>query len=163
MKNKQKHLLIIVISSALAACAASQSGPEEAPEELGSRGLDCISQVSIRDYYVLDDANLIVTGSLKRRYHVTLTHRAFGLRSTWRIGFRSPTGQICAGSSELIVSDGGSGDGTCRIAERAGAQVIEVTGGRAAQQNAGAAAAKGRYDPDGRLATRLGIFSPPEG
>ena len=73
--------------------------------------MDCISQVSIRDYYVLDDANLIVTGSVRKRYHVALAHRAFGLQSTWRIGFRSPTGQVCAGFSELVVADGmGSGE-----------------------------------------------------
>ena len=62
--------------------------------------------MSIRDYYVLDDANLIVTGTGKRKYHVTLFRRAYGLRSTWRIGFRSPTGQVCAGSGELIFDDG---------------------------------------------------------
>jgi len=62
--------------------------------------------MSIRDYNVLDEANLIVTGPRKRSYHVVLGRRAFGLRSTWQIGFRSPTGMICPGSSELIVDDG---------------------------------------------------------
>ncbi|MDT8389944.1 MAG: TIGR04283 family arsenosugar biosynthesis glycosyltransferase [Lentisphaeria bacterium] len=46
---------------------------------------------------------------------------------------------------EIIVADGGSRDATCAIAEQADATVIEVAGGRAAQQNAGAARADGRH------------------
>ena len=45
---------------------------------------------------------------------------------------------------EVIVADGGSRDATREIAERFGASVLEVAGGRAAQLNAGAAAAKGQ-------------------
>jgi hypothetical protein len=62
--------------------------------------------MGVRDYSVLDDTNLVVTGSVSRKYHVTLYRSAFDLRSTWRIGFRSPTGQICPGFSDLIVADG---------------------------------------------------------
>ncbi|MCP4118711.1 MAG: DUF2064 domain-containing protein [Desulfobacteraceae bacterium] len=46
---------------------------------------------------------------------------------------------------ETIVVDGGSRDDTRDIAARAGARVVEVTGGRAVQQNAGAALAGGRW------------------
>jgi len=46
---------------------------------------------------------------------------------------------------EVIVADGGSRDATCAIAARAGATVLVTAGGRAAQQNRGAAVAKGRY------------------
>ena len=46
---------------------------------------------------------------------------------------------------EVIVSDGGSRDATRETAAVAGAKVAEVSGGRAAQQNAGADEAKGRY------------------
>jgi len=45
---------------------------------------------------------------------------------------------------EIIVADGGSQDATCEIASRLGAVVLVVNGGKAAQMNAGAAAAKGR-------------------
>ncbi len=45
---------------------------------------------------------------------------------------------------ECIVADGGSGDDTCRIAAQKGARVLDVSGGRAAQQNTGASKAKGR-------------------
>jgi len=44
---------------------------------------------------------------------------------------------------EIIVSDGGSTDATREIASEAGAIVLNVAGGRAQQQNAGAARAKG--------------------
>jgi len=71
--------------------------------------------MTVRDYRVLDDSNLIVSASARRKYHVALTHRAFGLRSTWQIAFRSTTGQICAGFSDLIV-DNGMGPDRIRIA-----------------------------------------------
>lgn len=45
---------------------------------------------------------------------------------------------------EVIVSDGGSHDDTRKLAARFGTRVLEVPGGRAAQLNAGAAAANGR-------------------
>ncbi|TAN37318.1 MAG: DUF2064 domain-containing protein [Verrucomicrobia bacterium] len=45
---------------------------------------------------------------------------------------------------ELIAVDGGSRDTSREIATRAGAKLLEVAGGRAAQQNAGAAQAQGR-------------------
>ena len=46
---------------------------------------------------------------------------------------------------EIIVADGGSRDATCEIAAHAGAAVLVTAGGRAAQQNAGAAAVRGRH------------------
>lgn len=46
---------------------------------------------------------------------------------------------------EIVVADGGSHDATCEVAGEAGAAVIEVVGGRAAQMNAGAARVSGRY------------------
>jgi rSAM/selenodomain-associated transferase 2/rSAM/selenodomain-associated transferase 1 len=45
---------------------------------------------------------------------------------------------------EVVVADGGSADATARIAVAAGARVVEGARGRAAQMNAGAAAASGR-------------------
>jgi len=38
-----------------------------------------------------------------------LSRRAFGLKSSWRIAFRSPSGRICGGFDEIIVSDGVGG------------------------------------------------------
>jgi rSAM/selenodomain-associated transferase 2 len=47
------------------------------------------------------------------------------------------------GLAEVIVADGGSLDATVEAAEEAGAKVVLARRGRAAQQNAGAAAAMG--------------------
>ncbi len=44
---------------------------------------------------------------------------------------------------ETIVVDGGSRDATVRIASSSGVNVLKITGGRAAQMNAGAAVAQG--------------------
>ena len=101
-----KQLIIVSFSSILLACAASNESVESMAYESQPVGRDCISQSSIRDYQVLDDSNLIVSAGGKRKYHVELRHRAFGLRSTWKLGFRSPMSRICANNSELVYNDG---------------------------------------------------------
>ena len=101
-----KQLVILFSSSLLLACAGGGEAIEGDDSVAGTRRSDCISSGTIRDYRVLDDANLIVSGSGKRKYHVTLSRRAIGLRSSWKIGFRSTTGQICASFGELVVDDG---------------------------------------------------------
>ena len=101
-----KQVLIIAFSFYLSSCATTNEdavGPEDAGE---TRGSDCISQMSIRDYQVLDESNLIVTGTARRKYHIVLSRRAFGLRSTWRIAFHTSSGQVCSAFSDLIVDDG---------------------------------------------------------
>jgi rSAM/selenodomain-associated transferase 2 len=50
---------------------------------------------------------------------------------------------VSAGADEVIVSDGGSHDGTPEIAQRHGARVLTAAPGRASQQNAGADVAVG--------------------
>ena len=96
--------------SSLISCAgtADPVGDDLYAEE--SRGTDCISQASVRDYRVLDDSNLIVSEAARRKYHVVLSRRAMGLKSTWQIGFRSNAGRICPGFSDLVVDDGFRGD-----------------------------------------------------
>jgi uncharacterized protein DUF6491 len=101
-----KSIVITVSLCILTGCASSGDGHESAAQTPASRSHDCISQSTIRDYQVLDDSNLIVTAGAKRQYHVQLSRRAFGLRSNWKIGFKSPTGRICSGTGEVIVDDG---------------------------------------------------------
>jgi len=98
--------VLMLSLSVLPGCATSGDSTEAAASASNSRAHDCISQSTIRDYQVLDDRNLIVTAGAKRQYHVELSRRAFGLRSNWQIGFRSPTGRVCSGSGEVIVDDG---------------------------------------------------------
>ena len=51
---------------------------------------------------MLDDSSLIIEASARRSYHMTLRRRAYGLSSTWGIGFKTPTGRVCAGFSEIV-------------------------------------------------------------
>jgi len=115
IKTIIKQIITVVISCTLVACATSEDRYESAGDPVTTRGHDCISQSTIRDYQVLDDRNLIVTAGAKRRYHVQLSRKAFGLRSNWKIGFRSPTGRICAGMGDVVVDDSFGDKETIRI------------------------------------------------
>lgn len=106
MKYLIKPIVIGVFSSVILGCATAGDEYESAGDPVASRGNDCILQSTIRDYQVLDDRNLIVTAGAKRTYHVELTRRAYGLRSNWSIGFKTPAGRVCSGFSEVIVDDG---------------------------------------------------------
>lgn len=97
--------LILLFSSVLIACAAPGETPETAIDDGVSSGTDCIFEGTIRDYKVLDESNLVVTASARRKYHIELFRPAFGLRSSWHIGFTSPTSRICPGFSEVVVDD----------------------------------------------------------
>jgi len=101
-----KQLFIIAISSALAACAGgSEPSLGDQPDTVSGRS-DCISSRTIRDYRVLDDANLVVTANGNNKYHLTLSRRALGLRSSWKIAFRSSSGRVCGGFDNILVDDG---------------------------------------------------------
>ena len=105
-KIYKKQLFIVFFSGLLFGCASPGDTYESAGDPVATRGKDCILQSTIRDYQVLDDRNLIVTASAKRKYHVELSRRAQGLRSNWSIGFKSPSGRVCSGFSEILVDDG---------------------------------------------------------
>ncbi len=105
LETYKKHCVIVLFSCVLAACATSEETYESAGDPVRVRGNDCIFESTIRDYQVLDDRNLIVTAAGRRSYHVELSRRAYGLRSSWAIGFVSPTGSICSTSS-IQVDDG---------------------------------------------------------
>jgi hypothetical protein len=110
-----KQLIILLSSSVLIACAGSgEPSLGDEPEAVAASS-DCISTRTIRDYRVLDDANLVVTAQASRKYHVTLSRRAPGLRSSWKIGFRSVSGRVCGGFDDVLV-DGGLGPERIRIA-----------------------------------------------
>ena len=95
-----KQMLIGFCLSVLVACAGTNSDEGRSV----SRGSDCIYEPSIRGYSVLDESNLIVSTSGRRKYHVTLQRRAFGLRSSWGIAFRSQTSTICSAFGEVIFN-----------------------------------------------------------
>ncbi len=111
-----KQFVILFTSSILVACAGAPDQLADGPGGDLPVGSDCIFEGTIRDYTVLDESNLIVTASARRKYHIELNRRAFGLRSSWHIGFTSPTSRICPGFSEVIVDDNAMGPEAIRIA-----------------------------------------------
>lgn len=106
MKIMVKQLVILIISGFTLSCATPESGPGES----NATRADCIYQPSIRGYEVLDEANLIVSTSGRRQYHVALQRRALGLRSSLAIGFKSPTSRICAPFSDVVFDGDFDGD-----------------------------------------------------
>ena len=101
-----KQLVISITLCSLVACASTEEGPAKDSYGAESTGSDCISLGSIRDYKVLDNANLLVTQGVKRKYHVQLSRPAYGLRSSNSIGLHSRSGRICGGFSELLLDEG---------------------------------------------------------
>jgi hypothetical protein len=97
-----KQMFIIITSSVLFACASSDTAPDSGGEEASGGRMDCIFTSSIRGYSVLNESNLIVEGARRSKYHVVLQRRAYGINSTWGIGFDSPSSRVCAGFSEVI-------------------------------------------------------------
>ena len=101
-----KQIFVIITSCALTACAGSpEPSLGDEPDTLSGRS-DCISSRTIRDYRVLDDANLVVTVNGNKKYHLTLSRRAVGLRASWKIAFPSASGRICGGFDDILVDDG---------------------------------------------------------
>lgn len=67
---------------------------------------------------MLDESNLVLDGSGRRKYHVTLQRRAYGLKSAWNIRFDAATSRICGKFDNLLYRDnlGLSGETSIRIA-----------------------------------------------
>jgi hypothetical protein len=97
-----KQLIIMGFSSILLACAGSETAPDGEDSVASSGRTDCIFRSSIRGYTVLDESNLVIEGSGRRKYHLVLRRPAHGIKSTWAIAFDSPTSRVCAGFSEII-------------------------------------------------------------
>jgi hypothetical protein len=104
MLNKQSF--IVIISCCLSACATTDEALDDPYSESVSRRSNCISESSIRDYRLLDDSNLILSASGKRKYHMTLIRPAYGIRSAWAIGFTGTPSQICPGFGEIQYDQG---------------------------------------------------------
>ena len=116
MKSKPvlKHVLILFSLSSVIGCASSPKEPGSGSLADEPAGSDCISQGSVRDYRVLDDANLIVTAAVRKKYHVVLSRKAMSLQSSHAIGFDTTTSRICSKFSDLIV-EGSFGPERIRI------------------------------------------------
>ena len=66
---------------------------------------DCIHEPSVRGYRVLDEQNLLIDATGRRTYHVGLQRRAFGLRGSMAITFRSPSNRVCKDFSEVLFRE----------------------------------------------------------
>ena len=97
-----KHIVIGLSLSLLVACAATESQDPEAVSERRDWRDDCIHEPSVRGYRVLDEQNLLIDASGRRTYHVVLQRRAFGLRSSMGIAFKSTSSRVCADFSEIM-------------------------------------------------------------
>ena len=116
MRNKHvlKHIIILCSLSSLVGCANSPEAPGSGSLADEPAGSDCISLGSVRDYRVLDDANLIVTAAVRKKYHIVLSRKAMNLQSSMAIGFDTTTSRICSKFSDLIV-EGSFGPEKIRI------------------------------------------------
>lgn len=98
----KNQTFILLISCLLVSCVTGDERPAGEVSTVRSGASDCIFRPSIRGYTVLNESNLIVEVSGRHSYHVSLQRRAYGLTSSWGIGFASATSRICSGFSEMV-------------------------------------------------------------
>ncbi|MGI9316620.1 MAG: DUF6491 family protein [bacterium] len=102
-----KQLVVILVSGFLVACAGSSEAPDgsrggQVEADDGRGGESCIEETRIRGFRVLDEVNLVISGTIRRHYHVVLQRRAWGLKSSTPITFDSPSKSVCAGLAKLV-------------------------------------------------------------
>ncbi len=101
-----KQLLIVLLSVlTLTSARADETLPSQI-EGIARNGSDCIWIRTVRDYTTLDDQNLLVRGSGKRSYLVTLSFPSFELRSSMGLGFSSRDDQLCPYGGDGLVFNG---------------------------------------------------------
>ena len=54
----------------------------------------------------MDEQNLLVEATGRRTYHVVLRRKAYGLRSSMGIAFKSTSSRICEDFSEVVFNEG---------------------------------------------------------
>jgi len=104
-KTNIKHIFILFTLGVLLPSVVIQAVDLESDLELDYRGSDCISLLTIRDYTVLDDRNLLIWGSSKRAYFVRLFSRAWELKSSFQIGTLSRDNWLCPYGGDALVFD----------------------------------------------------------
>ena len=102
---KVKQLLIASSLSLLLGCAGTAEQDAEAVSEDRDWRDNCIHEPSVRGYTVLDEQNLLVDATGRRSYHVVLRRRAYGLRSSMGIAFKSTTSRVCEDFSEIMFQE----------------------------------------------------------
>ena len=115
MKKLLKQLVIIITSSVLSVSCASVEEDSGLGRDIDTRGSDCISIRTIRDYTPLDNSSLLIEGSGNRLYYVTLGMSSFELRGSHRIGVESRDEWLCPYGGDGLVFDGFSTMGPTSI------------------------------------------------
>jgi len=108
------QLLIIFTSSGCATNSAGSGSSSSTRAGLNYRGSDCILIRTIRDYRTLDDRHLLISGSARRTYFVTLLSPVFELRGSASLRFQSRDEQLCPYGGDTIIF-GTFGRGGTRI------------------------------------------------
>jgi len=111
-----KQVVIAVISSSLLACASTDEASSDGESSVRSSRSNCILRSSIRGYSVLDESNLIIDGIARRKYHMVLQRRAYGLKSSLGIEFDSKSSRVCARFDNLTYGGGFADSRFVRIA-----------------------------------------------
>ena len=102
-KNYIKQILTVFVSSITLSISASAAEEDEVPEDLDLRGSDCISIRTIRDYTPLSRDSLLIHGSAKRSYFVTLFSPRFGINSSFQLATRSRDDRLCPYGGDALI------------------------------------------------------------
>lgn len=105
-ENLMKQLLIGFLLVSTLTLVQAKEAPSSQIEGIERNGSDCIWIRTVRDYTSLDDQNLLIRGSGKRSYLVTLLHPSFELRSSMGLGFSSRDDQLCPFGGDGVVFEG---------------------------------------------------------
>ena len=101
-----KQSVIVATSCVLVSSCATVEEDSGLGKDIDFSGSDCISIRTIRDYTPLDRSTLLIEGSGKRNYLVTLAGPSFELRSSFRLGFSSRDGWLCPYGGDRLVLGG---------------------------------------------------------
>lgn len=106
VKRLMKQLLTALLFAFTLIAAGTRDASADELSAVDRNGSDCIWIRTVRDYTSLDDQNLLVRGSGKRIYLVTLLYPSFELRSSMGLGFSSRDDQLCPFGGDGIVFEG---------------------------------------------------------
>lgn len=104
MKKIVIFQLVMLLTSS--GCATnSEPGERESAATAGMnfRGSDCILIRTIRDYRPLDNSHLLISGSGRRTYFVTLLGPVFEMRGSASLRFESRDDNLCPYGGDAIV------------------------------------------------------------
>ncbi len=96
---------VLAFNLTVSAAAAQESTP--APVSEPPSGISCAWMPTLRSQYysVIDDQHLVIEGTARTYYLLTLTRHCFDLDSTLDIGVSAHGDQLCTGDAIIIDHD----------------------------------------------------------